>query len=198
MDAFLPVEAMSHPRGWNMALRIVLLLLVAFPLWAAEVAGVRIDEKTRVADTELGLTGAGLRRRVVFQVYAIGLYVADRKADPISQPGPKRVQIHMLRDVGADQFTDALADGINANHSEVETKALEPRLKQLGGIIAEIKEAKKGMVIALDWTGKETQVLVNGKPAGRIEGEDFYRALLRIWLGEKPVQEDLKKSLLGT
>jgi len=30
-----------------------------------------------------------------------------------------------------------------------------------------------------------------------IEGEDFYRALLRIWLGDKPVQEDLKKALLG-
>jgi hypothetical protein len=27
--------------------------------------------------------------------------------------------------------------------------------------------------------------------------EDFYRALLRIWLGERPVQEDLKKALLG-
>jgi hypothetical protein len=30
-----------------------------------------------------------------------------------------------------------------------------------------------------------------------IEGEDFYRALLRIWLGDRPVQDDLKKSLLG-
>ena len=40
--------------------------------------------------------------------------------------------------------------------------------------------------------------MVNGKPAGKpISGEDFYRALLRIWLGDKPVQEDLKKSLLG-
>jgi hypothetical protein len=28
-------------------------------------------------------------------------------------------------------------------------------------------------------------------------GEAFYRALLRIWLGENPVQEDLKKALLG-
>ena len=27
--------------------------------------------------------------------------------------------------------------------------------------------------------------------------EDFYRALLKIWLGDKPVQDDLKKALLG-
>jgi len=183
-----------------MAFRLLLacLLVLAVSAHAAEVAGVKIDDKARVADTELSLSGAGLRKRVFFQVYAIALYVRDRKADPISQPGPKRVQIHMLRDVGADQFTDALADGIRANHSESEVRALEPRVKELGATMAEIKEAKKGMTIALDWNGTATQVLVDGKPTGKpIEGEDFYRALLRIWLGEKPVQDDLKKALLG-
>src|SRR5256885_6440277 len=113
-----------------MVFRLLLLLCLAAPAWAAEVAGVKIDDKARVADTELALTGAGLRRRVFFQVYAIGLYVRDPKADPVSQPGPKRVQIHMLRDVGADQFINALADGIKENHSEAQAKALEPRVKE--------------------------------------------------------------------
>jgi hypothetical protein len=181
-----------------MVSRLLVLFLLAFPLHAAEVAGVKLDDKVRVGDTELSLSGAGLRKRVFFQVYAIGLYVRDRKADPIAQPGPKRVQIHMLRDVGADQFIDALAEGIRANHSESEARALEPRVKELGATMAEIKEARKGMTIALDWTGAATQLLIDGKAAGRpIQGEDFYRALLRIWLGDKPVQDDLKKALLG-
>ena len=181
-----------------MAFRLLVLLCLAAPAWAAEVAGVKIDDQTRVADTELSLAGAGLRKRFVFQVYAIGLYVQDRKADPISQPGPKRVHIHMLRDVGAEPFIDALVDGIKANHTEAEAKALEPRVKQLGATIAEMKEAKKGMTIVLDWNVKATQLVVDGKPAGQpIPGEDFYRALLRIWLGDKPVQDDLKKALLG-
>ena len=51
------------------------------------------------------------------------------------------------------------------------------------------------MDIALDWTGAATRVL--GKPVGEIPGEDFYRALLRIWLGEHPVQDDIKQDLLG-
>jgi Chalcone isomerase-like len=181
-----------------MVFRLLLLLCLAHPAAAAEVAGVTIDDRTRVADAELSLTGAGLRRRAFFQVYAIGLYVQDRKADPIAQPGPKRVQIHMLRDVGADTFSEALADGIKANHSEAEAKALEPRVKQLTAAIAQMGEAKKGMRIALDWSGRATQLAVDGKPAGLpIEGEDFYRALLRIWLGDKPVQDDLKRALLG-
>jgi len=171
---------------------------LCFPLQAAEVSGVKLDEQASVAGSEVALVGAGLRTRLFFQVYVIGLYVSNLRADPLAQPGPKRVQIHMLRDVDAATFTEALADGIKANASEAETKALEPRVKQLSAIMAEVKEAKKGMRIALDWTGKQTQVLIDGKPAGGpIEGEDFYRALLRIWLGDKPVQDDLKKALLG-
>jgi hypothetical protein len=181
-----------------MVFRILLLLCVAAPAWAAEVAGVKLDDKVHVANADLSLAGAGLRKRVFFQVYVIGLYLQDRKADPLTQPGPKRVQIHMLRDVAADTFNQALVEGIRANHSEPQVNALEPRVKRLGDIIGEVKEAKKGMVIALDWTGAATQVLIDGRPAGApIEGEDFYRALLRIWLGDKPVQEDLKRALVG-
>jgi len=177
-----------------------LFFLSFFPLTlcAAEVAGVRLEDQTSVASSEVALKGAGLRTRLFFQVYVIGLYVSNLRGDPLTLPGPKRVQIHMLRDVDAGTFTEALADGIKANASESEAKALESRVKQLIATMAEVKEAKKGMRIALDWDGKQTQVVIDGRPAGRpIEGEDFYRALLRIWLGEKPVQDDLKKALLG-
>lgn len=178
----------------------VLALLAALAAGAAEVAGVKLDDKTRVGSHELVLNGAGLRKRLFFQVYAIGLYLPQKgtsAAAVLEQKGAKRVAIHMLRDVGADAFTEALAEGIRANHSEAEAKALEPRVQALGAIMAGVKEAKNGMAIALDWNG-DTRLLVNGKPSGQpIAGEDFYRALLRIWIGDKPVQDDLKKALLG-
>jgi len=180
---------------------LVLLAWISFAAIAAEVAGVRIDEKTRVGGTEVVLNGAGLRKRFFLQVYAIGLYLprkAGNATGAINTEGPKRASIHMLRDVGAAQFTDALAEGIRENHTEAEAKALEPRVQALAAIMAEVKEAKKGMVITLDWTGAATQLGIDGKATGKpIEGADFYRALLRIWLGDKPVQEDLKKALLG-
>lgn len=179
-----------------------LLMLAAFAAGAAEVEGVRIDDKARVANAELTLNGAGLRKRAFFKVYAMGLYVPQKSNSPatlLDQPGPKRVAIHMLRDVSADAFIEALSDGIRANHSEAEAKALEPRIKELGAVMSGVGEAKKGMAIHLDWTGSETQVVVQGKPAGKpIAGQDFYRALLKIWLGDKPVQDDLKKALLGS
>jgi hypothetical protein len=182
-----------------MVTRILLLCLFATSALAAEVAGVKIEDQTKVGSSELVLKGAGLRKRAFFKVYAIGLYVADRKADPVTQGGAKRIAIHMLRDVGADTFTAALVDGMRPNHDEATMKALEPRVARLGAILGEMKEAKEGMVILLDLVpGAGTQVSVDGKPSGQpIEGEDFYRALLGIWLGEHPVQDDLKKALLG-
>jgi len=181
-----------------MAIRLLVLLAIAFPAFAAEVAGVKLPD----TDQQLVLNGAGLRKRAFFEVYVIGLYLPERKAavpDVIGAPGAKRVAIHMLRDVDADQFGGALADGMRENGSEVEMKAFEPRMKQLVAIMMEMKQAKKGMRITLDWVpATGTQVTVDGKPAGApIAGEDFYRALLKIWLGDKPVQADLKKALLG-
>ena len=169
---------------------------------AAEVAGVTLAETIQQGGAQLVLNGAGLRKRAFFQVYAMGLYLSAKKSsatDVLALAGPKRVAIHMLRDVSAEQFTEALVEGIRQNHSESEAKALEPRVKELAAIMAEVKEAKKGMAIALDWLPPAgTQVLIEGKPAGKpIAGEDFYRGLLRVWLGEDPVQADLKKALLG-
>jgi hypothetical protein len=191
---------MTHTEN-QLRVAAVLLALAAFAASAAEVAGVKLDDKTQVESKELVLNGAGLRKRFMFNVYVIGLYLPEKKSDPaavLQLAGAKRAALHMLRDVGADTFTEALVEGLRANHSEADYKALEPRVKELEAIFAEIKEAKKGMAITLDWTGTATQLTVNGKPAGKaIAGEDFYRALLRIWLGDKPVQNDLKKSLLG-
>jgi hypothetical protein len=180
-----------------MVFRVLLSFLVVFSAAAAEVAGVKIPDE----DQKLVLNGAGLRKRAFFQVYVIGLYLPERKtaaADAVGAAGPKRVLIHMMRDVDAEQFGSALTDGMKDNVSDAEMKAFEPRIRQLQAIMLSMKEAKKGMRIVLDWTPAGTAVAIDGKAAGQpIPGEDFYRALLKIWLGEKPVQDDLKKALLG-
>ena len=180
--------------------KIAFFLLVVFfstTAKAVDVAGVQVNEKTKVGEAELALTGAGLRKKLFFQVYVIGLYVADPKADPLAQPGAKRVAIQMLRDVDAEDFIEALTLGLRENTTEAELQALAPQVKELSDVIVAIKEAKKGMQIFLDWSGA-LQVVIDGKAAGRpILGEDFYRALLKIWIGNRPVQDNLKKALLG-
>src|SRR5258708_5592980 len=127
------------------------VLLAALTANGAEIAGVRLDDKTQVESRDLVLNGAGLRKRFrVVNVYVIGLYLPEKKTDAaavLALAGPKRAEIHMLRDVGADTFTEALVDGLRANHSEADFKALEPRVKELSDIMAQIGEAKDCMTI---------------------------------------------------
>ena len=181
-------------------LALLVLLCLALPAFALEVAGVNLEEKVQLEGRELLLNGAGLRKKAFFQVYVVGLYLGEKKAaaaEALAAPGPKRVLIVMLRNVDADDFVEALMEGMSANNTPADMNAFEPRLKQLRDIIDAIKEAKKGMRVALDGVAAGTQVLVDGKPVGAIAGEDFYRALVKIWLGEKPVQADVKRALLG-
>ncbi len=181
---------------------LVLLATCAIPSLAADVAGVTLAPSVQVSGATLMLNGAGLRKRLFFKVYVAGLYVprtSAQAAELISEPGPKRVAIHMLRDVGADTFTGALREGIEKNHSAAETAALEPRVEALAAVMKEVGETKDGMNISLDWIpGSGTVIVVDGTARGKpIAGEDFYQALLRIWIGEHPAQDDLKKALLG-
>ncbi len=178
------------------------LMLISTGAIGAEVSGVKFADSTRSGATDLVLNGAGLRSKFVFKVYALGLYLPAKKnvvADVLASAGPKRILIHMLRDVDAAEFGAALEEGIKSNHTDAEVTALAPRLSLLTSLMKEIKEAKTGMVIQLDWIpGAGTQVTIENQPRGKpIPGEDFYRALLRIWLGENPVQADLKKAMLG-
>jgi hypothetical protein len=187
--------------------RIAILALAALlPLagLAAEVGGVKLADKMRfdTGGPELVLNGAGIRTRFVVKVYVAGLYLTEKKgaaADAIALGGPKRVSITMLRDVGAQQFNDALLDGFRANNSAAEVEKLKGPLDELSAVMSALGEAKKGSVIALDFVpGTGTRVLVDGAAKGKpIAGDEFYRGLLRIWLGDKPVDGDLKKGMLG-
>jgi hypothetical protein len=176
--------------------------ILALPSFAAEVAGVKFADQVQAGGTQLVLNGAGLRRKFIFKVYAMALYLPARAAGAaaaIDAPGPKRIEIAMLRDVDAKTFSDALREGIEANHSEAEVKAIEPRIEQLEALMQKVGTAKDGMHVRLEWLpGTGTRVSVDGAPADApIPGEDFYRALLRIWLGPHAVQDDLKRALLG-
>jgi hypothetical protein len=180
----------------------LLLALFAAPALAAEVAGVQVEERIKLETSELVLNGAGLRTKAFFKVYVAGLYLAAKKTsaeDVLALPGAKRVSMRLMRDLSAKQLTDALDEGFRDNTPAAEQEPLKGRLAELIAIMNALQSAKEGDVIALDWLpGTGTRVMLNSEPKGKaIFGEDFYRALLRIWLGENPVSGTLKKALLG-
>lgn len=169
---------------------------------ARDVAGVRFEDQCNVANQALVLNGAGVRVKMIVKVYAVGLYVQRKDTAPaaiLNQAGAKSVRIVMLRDVSGEKLAEALVHGIADNLNAPERTGLQARLEQLEGAMRSVGEASKGSQIQLDYVpGVGTHVTMGGKPLGKdIAGEDFYRALLMVWLGEHPSDRSLKSDLLG-
>jgi hypothetical protein len=168
----------------------------------AELEGVKLDASAQVGGVGLQLNGAGLRTRAIFKVYVAALYVPQKTSDVaalLAQKGARRVAITMLRTVDAETFAAALNDGLRANHTEAQFAAMKVQVEALNATLKAAGEAKKGDVIHIEFvpdTG--TRVTVNGQARGSaIAGEEFFTAVLRIWLGDKPVDSGLKKGMVG-
>jgi hypothetical protein len=60
-----------------------------------------------------------------------------------------------------------------------------------------IGDVKEGDIVTFNYSPKDgTSVVLNGKTVGSsIGGKALYDAVLRIWLGEKPIDQDLKDAI---
>lgn len=169
---------------------------------AVEVGGVKLDDTTKVANQELKLNGAGLRTWAVFKVYAAGLYLPEKKKtvpEIMALNGARRIKLVLLRDVNNEELGQAFMDGLNANSDKAEKAKFVNQTMKMGEIFASIPKLNKGDTITNDWVpGQGMQVLVNDKRVGEVLPDiAFYNAFMRIWLGEKPVDNTLKQALLG-
>jgi Chalcone isomerase-like len=181
-----------------------LLATITFSIctFAADVAGIKIPDSAKVEGQELKLNGAGVRTRMFIKVYVAGLYLEQKAntADAVlGNKGVKRIALHIMRDLKADVFTSALHDGLTANNNAAEMAKIEDRIKEFNGILGGVGGVKKGDIVQLDYLPiAGTRVVINGDTKGAIGGDDFYRALMKVWLGEKPIDADLKRNLLGS
>ncbi|RJF97859.1 chalcone isomerase family protein [Noviherbaspirillum saxi] len=169
---------------------------------AMEVGGIKLDDSVRLANQDLKLNGAGIRYKAIFKVYVAGLYLPEKKTsvpDVLSAPGAKRVTIVMLRDVSNEELGRGFMTGINQNSDRAEKTKFIGQLQKFGEIFASIPELKKGDVLTTDWIpGNGTVIHVNGKKVSDVLPDPtFYNALLKIWLGDKPVDAGLKPAMLG-
>ena len=181
---------------------ISLVVLIGLNASAAEVDGHRFDDRVRVADTDLVLNGIGFRAVLMFKAYAAALYMtekADKPAGVLAVKGAKRIQIKMLLDVDAKEFSKAVNVGIPRNSTEEETAALKDRMDQFDLSIDAIGKIRKGDMVTLDFVpGKGLVFSLNGVVKGQpIAGADFYAGVLRIFVGDKPVDQKLKAGLLS-
>lgn len=193
---------MKNALAKYLAAMVVAVASVAAVAQTVEIEGVKFEPAAQVGGTALVLNGAGLRTKAIFKVYAAGLYVPQKSNDAsalLAQKGARRVAITMLRNVDAESFAGALNDGLRDNHTEAQFAAMRPQIEALNANLKAVGEAKKGALILFEFIpGAGTRVTEGGQPRGTvIPGEEFFTAVLRIWIGDKPADGGLKKGMLG-
>jgi Chalcone isomerase-like len=169
---------------------------------AVKVEGTTFPGEATVGAQALQLNGVGLRAVAWFKGYAAGLYVRERVRSTeqvLALSGAKRLQMRMLVEVDTEEFVKAFNKGVTRNTRPSDLSALTERMQRFDVVVRAIGKVRKRDVIDLDWLpGHGLQLALNGQPCGApIPGEDLYAALLRIFIGEKPVDAELKLGLLG-
>ncbi len=179
---------------------VVSLLVFCFPAQALELEGISFPDTVEVSGQPLQFNGAGLRSKFFVSVYVGGLYLPTTSStvnDILSMPGAKRVAMHFIYDeISATKIRDAWLEGFTDNNSEQVMGEIQAKIEAFNELWPTLKAGDTAWVDYLP--GKGTQITLNNKILGIVEGEKFNQAVLRIWLGDNPVDSDLKAGMLKT
>jgi len=189
-------------RSLTYKLALMLMVLGVHQTHAKEVAGVDLEEVARmsVANTELILNGAAVRKEAQHAVYVGGLYLTNQSSsleEIIADPNPKRFLFYCSTSkISAKRLIRAWKQGFNINYSGEELEELKP-------LIAEFTKVwqnglTSGDEVWVDYIPEVgTRITLNGKVVSEIQGKEFYTAFLKTWLGSHPFNAKVKRNLLG-
>jgi hypothetical protein len=179
---------------------IIMAGLMAAPSVAEELKGVDLPGQIQVNGSQLVLNGMGLRQATSLKVnvYVAGLYLTEKSSDPqaiLQSSAPKRLVLHFLRNLGSRDLTKAWDDGFKNNAAD-QIPALKERIEKIKSYTKDMKTGQE--LVFTHKPGAGIEVSIDNTPVGMVEGDDFSKAFLSIWLGPNPPNQSLKDGLLGT
>lgn len=190
--------------------RAAVLALAAassLPAQAVRYEGQDFPDTLQLGGATLQLNGAGKRQVAIYPLYLAALYLPQKATSPeaiYAEAGPKRLEmrivIPLIKDVSTQEFVKAIDKGVNRNCTEAEKAAVADRVRQFNAAVTEVGRVKKGDLLRIDYLPDQggTILTVNGKVWGRpVEGQDFYTAFLKVFIGEKVSDNRLRSGLLG-
>lgn len=168
---------------------------------AATLEGQRFEDTTVLSDRTLRLNGLGLRGVAWIKAFVAGLYVAAPSKDAaqiLAMQGPKRIRLKIMLKAPSHELSKSLAGRIEDHEPEAVRLKLGDRLARLTEQIDSLGELQPGDTVDLDFIpDKGMSLRFNDKVMGAaVAGEDLYRAVLKIFVGDHAVDRRMKEGLL--
>ncbi|MCC7074195.1 MAG: chalcone isomerase family protein [Deltaproteobacteria bacterium] len=181
---------------------VSLLALVCALAWGGTVAakavdGVEFPDSVQVGGAKLLRNGIGARTILFVRFYLAALYVeksANSAGAVLGPDRPREVRLAMVKDVSKQRFQEAAQAGFDKNtpKASAELKAREAQF------LALVPAQVPGDTLTFSYEpGVGTHIKGSKVAETVIAGKDFADALFAIWLGEHPVDDGLKKGLMG-
>ncbi|AXB55482.1 chalcone isomerase family protein [Flavobacterium fluviale] len=185
-------------------LLLTLLLSLQFSTVSAQtqidVNGVTVPRKIEFQGKTLQLNGAGGRSKMWLEVYVQALYLSQLSQDSqfiIDSDTEMAIRIEITSSmVSSNKLTKAMNAGFEKSAGE-NLDQLRPRIETFKSYLSDAITEKDVFVLAYNPLDQTINVFKNEVLKGKIQGFDFKKALFGIWLSNKPVDETLKKNLLG-
>ena len=170
------------------------------------------------------LTGTGVRTRTMLKVkvYAFGLYVdsAGARAALAAWRGksasdlardqslygellkgafPMTLRLVMTRNVGGDQMAEAFDEALGPRVAQAAERGMPAGAEALARFRALFTgELVSGTELLFSWApGSTLRVSIGGRQVGEIESAALCWALFDVYLGEKPISSDGKKTIIA-
>ena len=181
---------------------VALYLLISASQVSAQttIAGVTLPATLKVGNTNLVLNGGGTRVKLFMDMYVAGLYVPTKSnsGDAIAKANEAgAVRLHIVSSlVTTDRMKEAIIEGFKKSTGG-KTAPLQARIDKFVQVFS-LEPIVKGNEFDITYSPEEgTKAYKGGKLLQTIEGADFKTALWGIWLGNDPVDKNLKEGMLG-
>ncbi len=170
-------------------------LMIVFVSMTAALANVSFESSKQLNDTRLVLKNRGTATFFNIDIYDAALYLEPDR-EPVHWHGEtaRQLEISYFKPVKAEHFAKATDKLIQRNLNNREYRQLKP---EIDGFLSLYRDVKPGDRYTLTYIpDRGTELALNGQSLGRFQGETLSRALFAIWLGEKPISDDLRDQLV--
>jgi len=183
----------------KMILLVVAVLLIAPSVYAVEVGGKNLPDTITLGNDTLVLNGAGVREKWFMDIYACGLYLKNKSSDAnqiMSADEPMVIRMVVISGLMTqEKMVAALNEGFEKSTGGNIDAFRDKIDKYIAGHAGEIVADN---VIEYQYIpGEGISVFRNGEKRTTINGLDFKKAVVGIWLCDEPAQESLKEKMLG-
>lgn len=187
----------------KLSIAVLTFFMISSISMAGNAKDIKLPDGLKAGSSDLLLNGSGIRTKKIgfmtLDLYVAGLYLSQKNTnvDIIADTDEAMaIKLHITSKlITGKRMTKATNEGFEkatgGNTTPIKTE-IDEMMSVFKGKI------KIGDVYDFIYSPREgTEILMNGQVKTTVKGLEFKKALFGIWLGNEPIQKELKTGMAG-